>query len=118
MNRFNEEDLDNLAAILDHCGKVSATYQRIGKSFTSFQYDPDYRDALLMNILLVGEAANRLSDECREKMQDIPWHQIIGTRNIIVHGYAKLNDTILWHIIEKDLPDLKRRIQAEVRDLL
>ena len=116
MNRFSEPDLDNLAAVLDYCDKVAATYERIGKSFDCFCKDPDYRDSLLMNILLVGEAANRLSDECREAMSDIPWREIIGTRNIIVHGYVQIDDAVIWHIIEKDLPELKNRIEIEVGD--
>ena len=111
MKRLIERDLDNLAAILDFCDRIEATYQRVGKSFELFQKDPDFRDSFLMNILQIGEAANRLSEECREDLSDLPWAEIIGTRNIIVHGYVRVRDEIIWDIIENDVPLLKNRLE-------
>ncbi len=67
-----------------------------------------------MNVVQIGEAAGRLSEECREKMSDLPWNSIIGIRNIIVHGYVKVDDSIVWSIVKKDIPALKRRIEQEI----
>ena len=110
----NERDIDNLAAILDHCDRVEETYQRINKSFDTFLTDADYRDAILMNIAQIGEIAGRLSDECREELCDLPWASIIGTRNIIVHGYVQVDPSIIWNIVEKDVPSLKKRLEGEI----
>ncbi len=114
MNVLDDRDIDNLAAILDHCDRIESTYRRIGRSFDVFQKDADYRDAILMNIVQLGEAANRLSDECREAFADLPWSSIIGTRNIIVHGYVKIEDKIIWNIVESDVPVLKDRIEKVI----
>ncbi|MBR2562864.1 MAG: DUF86 domain-containing protein [Eubacterium sp.] len=111
MKRFDERDIDNLHAILDHCDRIEATYERIGESYQTFLDDPDYRDAILMNIVQLGEAANRLSDECRDVLSDLPWSNIIGTRNIIVHGYAQVDNQIIWDIAIRNVPDLKETIE-------
>ena len=66
MNVFKERDKDNLAAILDYCDRIESTYRRMDGSFAVFREDPDLRDAILMNIVQIGEAASRLSDVCRE----------------------------------------------------
>ena len=109
MSKYKEKDIDNLSAILDYCDRIHATYERIGESFDAFIEDADFRDAILMNIVQIGEAANRLSDECIEAFHDLPWSSITGTRNIIVHGYIKIDKQIIWNIVEDDVPVLRKR---------
>ena len=46
-------------------------------------------------------------------MNELPWADMIGTRNIIVHGYTKVDDCIIWNIIEKDVPLLKEKLEKE-----
>ena len=113
MKRFSDRDMDNLAAILDYCDRIDSIVERFGNSFELFNADDDYRDAVLMNVFQIGETSNRLSDECREKMNAIPQHEIYGTRNVIAHGYIKVKNEIIWNIIEKDIPLIKRTIAEE-----
>ena len=115
MKMFSERDIDNLSAILDYCDRIELAYQRMGASYEVYLSDEVFRDALLMNILQIGEAANRLSDECREALHKLPWGSMIATRNIIVHGYTKVDDLIIWNIIENDIPALKSMIDEELR---
>ena len=60
---------------------------------------------LMKAIEIVGEAASRLSDEARDELPDVPWPDVIGMRNRLVHGYYDINLNILWKTIE-DLPFL------------
>lgn len=62
--------------------------------------------ALLKLVETVGEAANRVSERSKQKHATIPWPQIIGARNRLVHGYDDVNLDILWKIIRNDLPSL------------
>lgn len=62
--------------------------------------------ALLKLVETVGEAANRVSEKAKQKHTTIPWPQIIGVRNRLVHGYDAVNLDILWKIIRNDLPFL------------
>lgn len=114
MRTFHERDIDNLSAILDYCDRVETIYRQIDQSYDAYREDGLCRDALLMNILQIGEAANRLSDECKETLGNLPWGDIIGTRNVIVHGYKQIDDQIIWNVIEKDVPILKEQIEKAI----
>ena len=70
--------------------------------------------ALQKLVEIVGEAANRVSEETQQRHQEIPWPQIIGLRNRLVHGYYDINLDILWQIIQNDLPPLTERLKAIV----
>lgn len=54
----------------------------------------------------MGEAANQLLPETRESIRSIPWSQVIGMRNRLIHGYFSINLDYLWDTVEVDLPPL------------
>ncbi len=62
-------------------------------------------------IEVVGEAANKVSGDVRERNPDIPWREIIAMRNRIIHGYDAVDFDILWAVIRQDLPDLIPRLE-------
>ena len=63
-------------------------------------------DATVRNLELVGEAARHVPSEIRDKYQEIPWRQMIATRNQLIHGYLGIDNDILWNIIQVDIPAL------------
>lgn len=63
-------------------------------------------DATLRNLELIGEAATRIPSEIQATMPQIPWRQIIATRNRVIHGYLGLDNDTLWSIIQTDIPAL------------
>jgi uncharacterized protein with HEPN domain len=67
-------------------------------------------------LAIIGEAANRLSEELRLAHPEVPWRRIIGQRNILVHVYDHLNLERVWEAIEA-VPELARRIRAIVEEL-
>ena len=80
-------------------------------SYAAFLADPKTQDAILYNLIIIGEAANQISDDFQDQYHLIPWSSMIGTRNIIVHGYDQVKLQIVWSILERDLEELKREIQ-------
>ena len=70
--------------------------------------------ALQKLVEIVGEAANRISEETQQQYAVIPWSQIIGLRNRLVHGYDNVDLGILWKIIRNDLPPLIEQLKAIV----
>lgn len=64
----------------------------------------------MFNLIIMGEAAHNISDSFREKHPEIPWPSIIGTRNVIVHGYDQVKLRIVWDILQNDLNILKKRL--------
>jgi|SRR5438874_2355594 len=74
-------------------------------------------DAVLYEIVVLGEAARRLSQEIREAHPSVPWREIIGMRSIVTHGYDEIDDEELWQVIERDLPDLISKLETIVARL-
>ncbi|MBR5735496.1 MAG: DUF86 domain-containing protein [Bacteroidales bacterium] len=68
--------------------------------------------AVVKNVEIIGEAANMLTSEFREMHSDIPWKDIVGMRNVLVHGYAAILPEILWETALIDVPMLKERIEG------
>lgn len=112
MARLEERDADNLLRILDYCDRIDEIVSRFGDGLDVFLKDADYQDAIKMNIFQIGETVNNLSEDCKEVGGDIPWHQIYGMRNIIAHGYEKVNDERIWDTVKSDIPVLKTKIEG------
>ncbi len=69
-------------------------------------------DAVLYEIVVMGEAARRLSQTVRASHPQTPWRDIVGMRSVVTHGYDQIDDDELWQVIERDLPELIRKIEA------
>jgi len=76
-------------------------------SYDVFLADEKTQDAIMFNLIILGEAANQIPDDFQTKYPEIPWSSIIGTRNVIVHGYDQVKLQIVWDIIKKNLQSLK-----------
>ncbi|MBL7218733.1 MAG: DUF86 domain-containing protein [Phycisphaerae bacterium] len=72
--------------------------------------------ALTRLVEIVGEAANRVSQAMQQKTPEIPWPQIIGMRNRLVHGYDVIDFNLLWDTIVDDLPPLITSLEKIVTD--
>ena len=72
--------------------------------------------AVVKNIEIVGEAANMLTLEFREKHCDLPWKAIIGMRNVIVHDYINIHEDLLWDTVKNDIPELEKHISAYLKE--
>ena len=79
--------------------------------------DAKTKDAVLRNLEIIGEAANRIPVNIREQYNEIPWPQIVGLRNRLIHGYFVVDYNIVWEIIKNELPDLKAKIKEMVREI-
>jgi len=68
--------------------------------------------ALVRLLEVIGEAAKRISSEEQTKHPEIPWAQITGLRNRLIHGYDSVDMDILWQIVQHDLPPLITTLEA------
>lgn len=69
-------------------------------------------DATVRNLELIGEAATHIPDDIRKENLNIPWRQIIATRNRLIHGYLGIDNDTLWSIIKTDIPALLLELQS------
>jgi len=74
-------------------------------------------DATLRNLELLGEAATHVPDDVRTAHPEVPWRQVIATRNRLIHGYLGIDDDTVWSIVHDDLPRLSTQLIA-LRDSL
>jgi Ribonuclease HepT-like len=68
--------------------------------------DDILRNAVLRQLMVVGEAASCLSSEIRDRLPEVPWQEIRGFRNHAVHAYFSLDWSIVWEVAQVNLPDL------------
>lgn len=69
-------------------------------------------DATLRNLELIGEAAGNIPEEVRAGAPEIPWRQVVATRNRLIHGYLGIDNDTLWSIIRDDVPILLENLQC------
>lgn len=78
---------------------------------------PHPRDACLYRILVLGEAATRVSVELQRERPEVPWADIVGMRNVLIHGYEKVNWDVVWGAVQEDFPRLREQIESILREL-
>jgi uncharacterized protein with HEPN domain len=98
--------LEDVAIAIKKIGLFTAGMDR-----QTFLGDAKTIDAVARNLEIIGEAVRQLSDDFKNAHPDIPWNQIGGMRNRIVHEYFRLDVEIVWQVIHKDLPDLETRLR-------
>ena len=70
------------------------------------------QDAVMRQIEIIGEASNSVSEEFQEQHSELPWFQMRGIRNKIVHEYRGINLQVIWDTVKNDLPMLKKQVQG------
>ena len=78
----------------------------------AFRRDELIQTWMIQNIQVIGEAARALSPELQDRHRDVPWTDIIGMRHVLVHDYFDIDLDIVWRVVERDIPHLKRQVQA------
>ncbi len=73
-------------------------------------------DAIIRNLQILGESTKRLSVKAKEAHPEVPWKDIFGFRNIVVHEYLELDVEIIWELIKNDLPILKTAMQKLLKE--
>lgn len=89
--------------------------QEITKKFNNFEdFTNDYVsfDAVMMNFIVIGEMASKLSDGFKDKHNEIEWRKISSLRNVIAHDYFGIDGKEIWQIINNKLPELKKFIET------
>ena len=67
---------------------------------------------------IIGEATKNLSQEFKERFNDIEWRDIVDFRNLLIHEYFGVDIDIVWNTIHEDLPKLKSVIDTAIQEML
>ena len=82
-----------------------------GMSYANWVKDRKTIDAVVRNLQIIGEAANYVPEDVRSRYNDVPWAQLRGMRNILIHEYFGVDTDILWRAVTEDVPELKKLVQ-------
>ncbi|MGE5264929.1 MAG: DUF86 domain-containing protein [Acidobacteriota bacterium] len=82
-----------------------------GSSFDEFTRDNKTFDAVVLNLEIIGEAAKHVPDSIRARYPAVDWRRIGGLRDVIAHGYFGLNETVLWDLVQNQVPTLLEQIR-------
>lgn len=104
-----EKDIFRLEHILEAIEKISKIVNSL-YHFDVFEEKWLEQDAMLRNFEIIGEASAHISDEIKEKYPEIPWGEIKGMRNFIIHEYFGVDLESVWKTATIDLPILKIQI--------
>lgn len=98
------DDAVTLQDMLSHANEAVTLLN--DKSREEFSEERVLQLALTRLVEIVGEAANRVTDDTRQLHPEIPWHRIVGMRNRLIHGYDVIDYNVLWDTVTSDLPPL------------
>lgn len=99
-----------LADILERIERIEEF--TAGLDQDAFVHDAKTADAVIRNLEVIGEAASRLPANFRDRHSKIPWRQIVGLRNRIVHAYFDVDLELVWTISREALPKLTAAIRS------
>ena len=95
--------------ILDCIGRIEQYVEGINRD--RFETDAKTQAAVVRELEIIGEAAKRLSAEFKVLIPAIPWKQVTGTRDRLIHDYISVDLDEVWNITNRDLPVLKQKLQ-------
>lgn len=108
------KDLVYLVDIQDAISQIEE-YTSAGRE--AFFNDRMQQDAVVRNFLIIGEAVKRLGAETVSAYPQIPWKDIAGFRDLLVHDYSGIDYTYVWNVIETHLPSLKETVGKLIAEL-
>ena len=98
-----------LKDILEAIAKIR-DYTR-GLSFQAFADDPKTRDAVIRNLEVIGEAVKKIPPEIRSRAPAVEWKRMAGLRDVLIHEYFRIDQEIVWDLVQNRLPTFEKRIR-------
>ncbi len=110
---MNERDRIRLEHILTCCEHIGTFIK--GKRKSQFAHNVLLNSAVRHQLEILGEAANAVSKKTQNTLPAIPWKQIIGLRNRLIHEYFDIDNDIIWATIKEGLPPLVSEIKKYLK---
>jgi uncharacterized protein with HEPN domain len=104
-----KDDLAYVEHILDCIRKIKEFSE--GLSFREFSSNELVQDAIIRNIEIIGEASKKISSDTKQIYFEIPWKEISGMRDKLIHDYLGVDVEVVWRTIKEDIPILESQIR-------
>jgi uncharacterized protein with HEPN domain len=109
MSENRKSVLPYIKDILDSIEKIENF--TMGMDYDEFVKDVKTQDAVIRNLEVIGEAVKSVSDDIKEKYDDIPWKSIASMRDKLIHEYWGVSLSIVWETIKSDFPFFTKKIK-------
>lgn len=96
-----------LQTIIKHCNIILETKIYFGDEYEKFENNKIYQNAVLTPVTQIGELVKKIPMDFRNQHNEIPWKNIAGMRDIVVHNYETIDKAILWDVIENEIEKIK-----------
>lgn len=100
------KDLRYISNMIDFANRALETFSKVGNNVDKLESDYDLYNSVLMSLVQLGENANLVSEELKEKSSDINWRKHIKNRNFYVHVYGAINNRRLNDYLQREVPQL------------
>ena len=107
---MKDRDKIILKKILKYCSEIKEAKNHFENSFELFKTNSIFLNSCCMCILQIGELCKILSDETKDLDKEIPWRAWCGIRDVFAHQHSNIDYEMAWETIQKDLPELKKRV--------
>lgn len=107
----------DLAALEDILSAIDAIERHSVSSRREFARRELVQSHYIRFLAVIGEAANRTSPRLRREHPSVPWRDLVGMRNILVHDYEDIDLDEVWRTVSGDLPELREGVHRILRDL-
>jgi len=101
--------IKNDQVYLEHIVEAISKIESFVSGLTKFDFDRNVliQDAVIRNFEIIGEATKKISKEFSQRHSEIPWQDMVGMRDKLIHNYLDVDLDVIWKTIEIDLPLLK-----------
>ena len=107
LNLYLEDILEAILAIESYMNDVSER---------QFELNIEKQDAVIRRLEIIGEASKKIPDDVRNANSSIPWRQMAGMRDIVIHEYYGVSIGMIWKVATSDIPNLKLEIEQLIKD--
>jgi uncharacterized protein with HEPN domain len=107
--------LDYLEDVAGAISDIRSFIQRM--STDDFMADKKTANAVVRSLEIIGEATGKIPKDIRERYRDVPWEEMIGMRNRLIHEYLGVDLDIVWQTVQEDLEPLEKAVKNILSDL-
>lgn len=114
MNNENKDENIFLSHILENCAVIEEKIKGVAEE--QFHTSSDLQDILIRRVEVIGEAVKHLPKDFTTQHSEIPWKNIAGMRDMLIHHYFEVDYNLLWTTVSEIIPPFKKQIEELLKN--